>query len=214
MHNEIIVVLGNSSPVIYNARASHGLDLFLKKSEKNKNTFLLTKCYNTSWTLEHFKYASGDNKDRILNNEISDYYCSHKYTGDTITEAVGTRFVLENMYYNFHLNDSSFKVILTVVTSKCHEPRTVWIFKEVFRDIEDWIELRFDSSVTTFVEINENRYIKESEILNAQYHNVININGGMVNFINKYVLIKKHIHFSFEKDENFENKYVIRFRNF
>lgn len=214
MNNEIIVILGNNSPITYNARASHGLDLFLKKSKTNKNTFLLTKCYDTSWTLEHFKYASCDNKDRILNNEISDYYCSHKYTGDTITEAVGTRFVLENMYYNYRISDPNFKVKLTVVTSNCHEPRTVWIFKQVFRDIEDWVELNFDSSVTTFVEINDNRYIREKEILNGQHNNITKY-GGMVEFINRYFMENKHVHFYYEKDRNFqtENKYIIKFRN-
>jgi hypothetical protein len=210
MNTEIIVILGNTNPLTYNARASHGLDLFLKKSEINKNTFLLTKCYDTSWTLKHFNYAAGDNENRILNNEISNYYSSHIYTRDTITEAIGTRFVLENMYYNYHLNDSLYKVKLTVVTSKCHEPRTQWIFKEVFNDIQDWIELNFDSSVTTCAEISDNRYIKESQILNGQYNN-INSNGGMVEFINKNFREKKYSNFYFDVDVNYKNKYVIKF---
>lgn len=212
--NELIVVLGNSSPITYNSRASHGLNLFLKKSQYNKNTFFLAKNYNNSWTLDHFIYAAENARDRILNNEFSYMYTNHKYTPDTITEAVGTRYVLEKMFYNNYLIDNFFKVKLTVVTSKCHEPRTTWIFREVFKDIEDWVELNFDSSVTTCLEISDNRYIKEFDILNAQQNKIKNY-GGMVEYINKN-FINKNIHFQFKIDYNFKNKkkYIIEFNDF
>ena len=95
---DIILVLGNRDPVIYNARSSNAIRVFEEKIITNKEVYLLPKFYENSWTLDIFQSALGVYKNNILTDEISKYYSHHPITHDTINEALGTRYVIENKY--------------------------------------------------------------------------------------------------------------------
>lgn len=191
--NELIVILGNSDPIIYNARASNGIKVFLDKIKTNRNVYLMPKFYENSWTLNHFEKALHKYTNNVLKNGYSDYY-RNGFTNDTINEALGARFVIERMF------PVQEKVKLIVVTSECHEKRSEWIFNQVFKDC-NWVELEFNSSVTTFVELNKNRYEIEDEILKTQY-NEIKKNKNMINFINNCFNSKHYTHFYYNNLNN------------
>jgi hypothetical protein len=202
-NKEMIVVLGNGNSIIYNARVSHAIDIFFQKLKNNIDVLFLTKYYKDSWTLKHFEYVFDIFKDSILNTSISNFYSSHKYTHDTILEAVGTRYVIENTFFN------NLHIILTVVTSECHQERTEWIFNEIFKDMKN-IKLIFNSSRTTFIEITENRYIVESQILYRQQFNVSKCEN-MINYINERHSQRKYSNFYFEKNKE---SYCVKFKDF
>ena len=190
-YTELIVILGNSDPVIYNARASHAVRVFLNKIKLNKNIYLLPKFYKHSWTLETFEIALNKYKGHILLDSISEYYRRQSDTHDTINEALATRFILENKY-------PDLDVVLTVVTSKCHETRSRWIFENVFKDLYN-IKLEFSSSNITFNEIKLNREEVEKRGLQDQYKMITN-EGGMYNFINNRFLNNTYTAYFFEKN--------------
>ena len=96
-YTELIVILGNRDPVIYNARASNALQVFKNKIKLNKNVYLLPKFYKNSWTLDIFEVSLDKYKGHILCDSISEYY-RHSDTCDTINEALATRFILENKF--------------------------------------------------------------------------------------------------------------------
>ena len=191
--NELIVVLGSSDPIIYNSRASHAIKVFLEKIKTNKNVYLMPKFYDDSWTLNHFEKTLPCYINNILKNGYSDYY-RNGFTHDTINEALGTRFVIEKMFL------FGTKVKLTIVTSECHEKRSRWIFNEIFKDC-DCIDLEFESSLTTFVELNKNRYEIEDIILSNQYKEVKK-NKNMINFINNCFNSKHYTYFYFKNLNN------------
>ena len=208
MHNniEIIVVLGNKSPVIFNTRASHAVKLFLSKISCN-DVYLLTKFYENSWSHDTFKYKLKLFQDRILDDFISVHY-RYLDVHDTINEALATIYVLENKYKS-NTNDPLFNLCLTIVTTKCHEKRTKWIFSNIFKDVE-WVTLNYDMAEITFEEINLNRYLVEDKIFKNQQYN-ITIEGGIYNFINNKNTNKKYTHYYFEKDNS---KYFLKYNPF
>lgn len=194
---EVIVILGNRDPVIYNARASNAVRIFLKKINLNENVYLLPKFYEKSWTLQTFELSLHKYKKNILLDSISDYYRNNISTHDTINEALGTRFILEDKYVNL---DTPFVVHLTIVTSQCHENRSKWIFESIFKDLQ-WVKLYFNSSITTFIERNLNRDDVEKAVLQNQYKIITN-EGGFYNFINNRNLNKTYTYYYFKKDND------------
>jgi hypothetical protein len=115
-------------------------------------------------------------------------------THDTINEALASRYILEKYFKNECL-DENFRTRLTVVTSKCHERRTRWIFDQVFLDIH-WVELEFDSSKTTEIEIKQKRDIVEQNIINGQNEKILHY-GGLVKFINNLNKSKQYTKFAY-----------------
>jgi hypothetical protein len=197
---EVIVVLGNGNPVIYNSRASNAIKVFLEKIKTNENVFILPKFYENSWTLETFQVSLGIYNKNILTDETSKYYSHHPITHDTINEALGTRYVIEKSFNRMNVN-------LTVVTSKCHENRSRWIFETVFKD-SFRVRIDFNSSSMTFNEIKLDRNNIEKNGL-ERISALILSEGGIYNYINNRNLAKVYTHFLFEKLNDF--RYELKF---
>jgi len=102
-------------------------------------------------------------------------------THDTMTEAAGCRWLLEQKFEH-RLLDPAFKVHVVVVTSACHAARTRWIFDCVFEDAL-WAVVMHDASDTTATEVKENRLNKEVEIW-AKQRKLIAEAGGFKAFMN------------------------------
>ena len=102
-------------------------------------------------------------------------------THDTMTEAVGCRWLLEQKFER-QLLDPAFRVHVVVVTSACHAARTRWIFDGVFEDAR-WAVVIHDASDMTTTEVKEDRLNKETKIW-AKQRKLVDAAGGFAGFMN------------------------------
>jgi hypothetical protein len=114
-------------------------------------------------------------------DDIVQTWRSGDNTHDTIHEAVGCRWLLEQKFEHL-LGNAAAPLHVVVVTSACHHARTRWIFDGVFEDAA-WARVSFDVSDTTATELGQRRLDVEAQIWARQLKSVAS-HGGFAGFIN------------------------------
>eukprot|EP00045_Choanoeca_perplexa_P004734 m.40196 g.40196 ORF g.40196 m.40196 type:complete len:204 (-) comp12731_c1_seq2:174-785(-) len=168
----IVAILGNRNEEIYHARVAAGLDAYRYCKQQGQSAKLAIKLYKKIFTrVQLEQLLTEDEREDVLVGELANTFVDHNRTGDTIAEAVGARYLCEQMAAER----------LIVCTSECHMARTAWICAGIIRT--DRIPVTFIASPTTEAELIDDRKNQELRILRKQVNSSCH-DGGLLEHYN------------------------------